>query len=310
MNFNEIISNEKAVKILRNSLLTGNFNHAYLLYGSRGTGKKTLALNFAKGILCNGKIRPCDNCSSCLKVDKNIHPDLITVKKDDGKTIIPVDKIRFLREQAYILPNESKYKVIIIEDSEDMNLSSANALLKILEEPPQHIIFILTANNISSLPETIVSRCFCIETQEMSINKVRDYLIEKYINIDDDILKNAIIYSNGNIGRALQYIENETCRENFKKALNLTESLTSESEYNILKALSPFENDKEGFLELISNFDIIISKFALNSQQISSSQALRIHTLIDEMRFLINSNGSFILIQNLFCAKLKTIMEQ
>lgn len=312
MGFEKIIGNDRVLKILQNAVNTGEFNHAYLIEGQKGTGKKTIALNFAKAILCGEQSSPCDRCNSCYKVDKQIHPDLMIIKKDEGKTNILVDKIRFLREQAFVRPNESRYRVIIIEDSEDMNLSASNALLKVLEEPPAHIIFILTSNNTSKLPETIKSRCLCLETNEVNSDKVRVYLNERYTDLDNNIISNALYYSNGNIGRAISYIEDENCREQFEKAVGLLKSLELESEYAILESLSFFENDKDSFLQLLSDFDIIMARVILSEENfyIRPSQAVRIHRLIDDIRFKIVSNSSFNLVLSLFCAEIKTIMEQ
>ncbi len=311
MAFKNILGNFRTLQILNNSIACGSFSHAYLIHGERGTGKKTIACELAKAILCEDENSPCGRCVCCMKVDKGIHPDLETVRKDEGKQGISVDKIRFLREQAYILPNESKYRVVIIEDSEDMNLAAANALLKVLEEPPHHIVFILTCNNISRLPETIASRCICLETHEVSEDDAKNFLLSHFPDNPD--VTDALRYGNGNIGRAINFLQDEKCKERFLKATALAESLTKESEYSILEALSPFDGDKESFLLLLSDLDIIMSGIAFSrdklSRDISSVKAVKIHSLIDETRYKIMANGNLSLIQSVFSASLKTIME-
>lgn len=311
MAFKNILGNFRTLQILNNSIACGSFSHAYLLSGEKGTGKKTIALELAKAILCENENAPCNTCVSCMKVDKGIHPDLETVRKDEGKQGISVDKIRFIREQAYVRPNESKYRVVIIEDSEDMNLPAANALLKVLEEPPAHIVFILTCNNISRLPETIASRCICLETHEVSENDAKSFLADRFPG--NPSLSDALRYGNGNIGRAISFLEDEKCRERFAKAKALAESLITESEFSILESLSFFDGDKEGFLLLLADLDIIMSGVAFSrdelSRDISPSRAVKIHTLIDEARFKIMANGNLSLIQSVFSARLKSIME-
>lgn len=323
MEFNRIIGNGNAVRTLQNAVNGGPLNHAYLLHGTKGTGKKTLARIFAQAILCQGENRPCGICSACFKVEKEIHPDLLAVRRPEGKANILVEQVRSLREQVYIRPNEAEHKVVIIEESESMNLPAANALLKVLEEPPSYMVFILTANNISGLPETIASRCLCLEMQEVSLREAEKWLLTHYPDGDAEMLEKALCYGNGNLGRSVAYMEEESCREGFERALLLAKSLTAEREYDILAALSPFDGDKDGFLQLLTDLDAVIAQVAVFetggaqmreaaalAQKIRPMQAVHIHELVDEIRLKILYNGNCGLMQNLFCAKLKTIMER
>ena len=323
MEFNRIIGNGNAIRTLQNAANGGPLNHAYLLHGTKGTGKRTLARIFAEAILCRGENRPCGSCAACLKVEKGIHPDLMVVQKPEGKANILVEQVRSLREQVYIRPNESEHRVVIIEESETMNLSAANALLKVLEEPPAYVVFILTANNISALPETIASRCLCLEMQEVSLYQAEKWLLAHYPDGEAAMLEGALSYGNGNLGRSIAYMEEESCREKFDRALLVARSLTTEREYDILEALSPFDGDKDGFLQLLTDLDAVMAQVAAAgtgsanlrqaaalAQKIRPMQAVHIHELMDEIRLKILYNGNGTLLQNLFCARLKTIMER
>ena len=323
MRFCEIVANGNTVRTLQNAVSSGPLSHAYLLHGTKGTGKRTLARIFAGAILCRGEERPCGECPACLKTEKGIHPDLMIVQKPDGKAGILVEQVRSMREQIYLRPNESEYRVVIIEESETMNLSAANALLKVLEEPPPYVVFILTANNIFSLPETIVSRCLCLEMQETSLHQAEKWLLSQYPDADPLMLEGALCYGNGNLGRSISYMEEESCRERFDQALCLARSLTADREYDILAALSPFDGDKDGFLRLLTDLDAIVAQVAAAgtgsanlreaaalAQKIRPMQAVHIHELVDEIRLKIMYNGNGTLMQNLFCARLKTIMER
>lgn len=323
MKFSDILSNGNAIRTLQNAANGSSLNHAYLIHGTKGTGKRSLARIFAKAILCRGGERPCGNCAACLKVEKGIHPDLMVVQKPEGKANILVEQVRSLREQVYIRPNESEHRVVIIEESETMNLSAANALLKVLEEPPAYVVFVLTANNISALPETIASRCLCLEMQEVSLHQAEKWLLSHYPDADAAMLEGALSYGNGNLGRSIAYMEKESCREGLDRALSLARSLTTEREYDILEALSPLDGDKDGFLQLLTDFDAVIAQVAAVgtgsanlreaaalSQKIRPMQAVHIHELVDEIRGKILYNGNGTLMQNLFCARLKTIMER
>ncbi|MEG2597473.1 MAG: AAA family ATPase [Oscillospiraceae bacterium] len=151
MNFEKMVSNQTTVHTLKKAAQSGKLSHAYLLHGTVGTGKKTLAHIFSEAILCRGLAeKPCGECLPCKKAEKEIHPDIMIVRKPEGKSGILVEQVRQLRQDVYTRPNESDYRIVIIEESETMNLSAANALLKVLEEPPPYLVFILTANNISA----------------------------------------------------------------------------------------------------------------------------------------------------------------
>lgn len=323
MEFCEIVSNQNAVQTLKNASDSGVFHHAYLLHGPKGTGKKTLARIFAAAVLCRGEGRPCGSCPSCRKVEKGLHPDLTVVKRPEGKGNILVEQIRSLKEQIYIRPNESEYRVVIVEESEMMNPSAANALLKVLEEPPSYLIFLLMAGNFSVLPKTIVSRCLCLEMQEVSLPLAEKWMLSRYSDAQGELLEAALCYGGGNLGRSVRYMEEEACREGFDRAMALAKSLLTEREYDILEALSPFDGDKERFLELLTDFDLIVAQVAAAGTgggrlreaaelalKIRPVQAARIHQWIDETRLKVQYNGSIALLENSFCAGLKTIMER
>ena len=150
--------NEQAKSLLENLFSGGRYPHALLLEGPSGCGKTVCAIHTAARILCQEDNRPCGQCLSCRKAFQGNHPDILLVEKESGRQQIGVDTVRAIRSAAYILPNESQRKVIILKNAQDMNVNAQNALLKILEEPPSHCIFILTVVNRTQLLPTILSR--------------------------------------------------------------------------------------------------------------------------------------------------------
>lgn len=156
-----------AFHFLRDVLPTGKVPHALLITGISGVGKRTLAMLIARSLLCTAEHKPCGQCKSCVQMEKAEHPDYIVLRPgepiapgvDKGKKIIPVDDIRELARFVRNNPFESKYRVAVIEQAEAMNANAQNALLKTLEEPPEHVCMLLITEFAGSLLPTVLSRC-------------------------------------------------------------------------------------------------------------------------------------------------------
>ncbi|MCD4811566.1 DNA polymerase III subunit gamma/tau [bacterium] len=158
-NFDELVGQEHITKILKNAVKRDQLSHAYLFVGSRGTGKTSAARIFAKAVNCTniGKDgNPCGKCTICKGVLSGNFLDLIEI---DAASNRGIDQIRELKEKIEFSPNEGKYKVYIIDEVHMLTTEAFNALLKTLEEPPSHIIFILATTEVHKLPATILSRC-------------------------------------------------------------------------------------------------------------------------------------------------------
>ncbi|MBI3743375.1 MAG: DNA polymerase III subunit gamma/tau [Chloroflexi bacterium] len=156
--FAEVVGQEHVTQTLLNALASGRVAHAYLFCGPRGTGKTSMGRILAKAVNCgqNGKGEPCNQCSKCLAVGEGRALDLIEI---DAASNRGIDEIRSLREKVNFAPNESKYKVYIIDEVHMLTDPAFNALLKTLEEPPPHTIFVLATTEAHKLPATVISRC-------------------------------------------------------------------------------------------------------------------------------------------------------
>jgi DNA polymerase III subunit gamma/tau len=174
--FDDMVGQEHITRTLRNSLKTGRIRHAYLFSGPRGTGKTTSARLLAKAINCrdeNPENRPCDVCSACVAVNEGRYLDLIEI---DAASHTGVDDVRDLRDKIAFSPGEGQYKVYIIDEVHRFSGSAFDALLKTLEEPPDHAIFILATTEIDKVPPTIKSRCLPFEFRLFTMFEVADRL--------------------------------------------------------------------------------------------------------------------------------------
>lgn len=185
--FKDFVGQKHVVKIISNEIEANSVSHAYLFSGHRGTGKTTLARLFAKAINCQNRkgFEPCNKCVSCLEINKGNAVDLIEI---DAASNRGIDDIRSLREGVRYRPNLLKYKVIILDEAHQLSKDAANALLKILEEPPEYVIFILATTEAHKMIPTIASRCqrfdFYKLTIEEIVNKLADVCKKENIKIE------------------------------------------------------------------------------------------------------------------------------
>ena len=159
--FSEVTGQEHIIKTIAGEIASGQIAHAYLFSGPRGTGKTTTARLLAKALNCEkrseGNSEPCDNCLSCEEITGNRSIDVIEI---DAASHTGVDNVREnIIDNAQFKPTKSKYKIFIIDEVHMLSTSAFNALLKTLEEPPAHVIFILATTELHKLPSTIISRC-------------------------------------------------------------------------------------------------------------------------------------------------------
>ena len=173
--FDEVVGQNHVVSTLRNALTSGRIHHAYLFAGPRGTGKTTMARLLAKAVNCLAPEdqRPCNECTICQAVNEGRLIDLIEI---DAASNTGVDDVRELRERVGFRPNEAGYKVYVIDEVHMLSTSAFNALLKTLEEPPPHAIFVLATTESHKIPETVVSRCQRFNFRRIPIDEVVERL--------------------------------------------------------------------------------------------------------------------------------------
>lgn len=200
--------------------------HAIILEGEDGTGKHTLAKYIAKAFVCRNHPSPCDTCRDCHLADVGTHPDIEWIAPEEKKKSISVNKIRTLKALSHTAAHTSDGRVFIIEKADTMNLSSQNSLLKVLEEPPSKLLFILLSESSSKLLETVVSRCTVFSLFPPSEEVGLNFLCEQ--GVDKENAKEILGLERGNIGKALAVI--------LGKKKNLAAGLAEEYLENLLSA--------------------------------------------------------------------------
>ena len=208
--FSEIIGQEHIVKTLTNAISSGMISHAYLFAGPRGSGKTTTARLLAKAINCENRkgYEPCNKCSACQEINSGRAIDLIEI---DAASNRGIDDIRELKNGIKFAPTRLKYKIFIIDEAHQLSKDAANALLKILEEPPAHAVFILATTEIHKMIPTIVSRCQRFDFRRLTVpeivKKLKWIAQKENIKIKDEALALIATNSEGSLRDAEGILE-------------------------------------------------------------------------------------------------------
>lgn len=210
MALKDVIGQERPIDILKGSLKRGCLSHAYLFFGEEGVGKFFTSINLAKVLNCEGMDGDaCDICKSCMEIDRGIHPDVLVIKPEEDQ--IRIDEIRRAEERLALRALRGRRKILIIDDAHRMNISSANAILKTLEEPPGDSVIILISSAPHLLPPTVLSRCQRLSFGLLSKERVREVLLSK--GIKEEAATFIASLSDGRIGKALAKDVNEIFEE-------------------------------------------------------------------------------------------------
>ena len=206
--FEDVAGQEHIITTLRHAVEENKIAHAYLFCGPRGTGKTTIAKLLAKAINCTGDIKPCDECENCKEITLGSHPDVIEI---DAASNNGVDEVRSLIEKVKYAPTQGKYKVYIIDEVHMMSTGAFNALLKTLEEPPAHVVFILATTEPHKILPTIISRCQRFDFTKLSmmdiVNRLKKVITEEHYQCDDEALEMIAKLADGGMRDALSILE-------------------------------------------------------------------------------------------------------
>lgn len=316
-NFNDVVGQESIVRVLKNSIAHHKFGHAYMFFGSRGTGKTSLSKIFAKAVNClePNDGNPCGKCKNCLVAGEKECVDILEI---DAASNNGVDEIRELRNKINLVPAELKYKVYIIDEVHMLSIGAFNALLKTLEEPPEHAIFILATTDPQKVPETIISRCQCFSFQRISSDMIVErlkYVCEmENISIDSDVLSEIAISSDGGLRDSLGMLDKLSSYTNdhismdvytelngliTKKDLNVFYNYIFSCDYkSVLNKLNDFNNCGKNLIQILSQFmyylrDLLVNYY-VNQKQIDYSIVFveKLITIINEKMFDIKKSGN------------------
>ncbi|MBE6871419.1 MAG: DNA polymerase III subunit [Ruminococcaceae bacterium] len=241
-----IYGNDALLSQIKREAESGKISHAYILYGRPGIGKKTFAQYMARAFVCKGEKKPCGSCSACVKSVNGNHPDIITVRPEDGAKTVTIAQIRSMTGDMSVMPNEADKKIYIVEQADTMQGPAQNALLKCFEEPPAYGVMILCCDNINALLPTILSRGRKLQLSSVSDGQMLRYLKQKFPEKSADEIEKAAVMARGTVGQAVQMLEkgmpDDELYERFCSAL------AARREYDLIKLGSDFlKNGKDGF---------------------------------------------------------------
>ncbi|MBC8248738.1 MAG: DNA polymerase III subunit delta' [Anaerolineales bacterium] len=213
----QVVGHKWAVDLLKRALAGERVAHAYLLTGPPQIGKRSLALNFAQALNCLDEEKPCGHCLACNKIAHGHHPDVQVIEGEGGT--LKIDQMRTLRHEAALSPLEGRWKVYIIRQMEQATAEAANCLLKTLEEPPAHVILMLTASEAEALLPTIVSRCQVLNLRPLATETVQRVLQDRW-GVDVERARLLARLSGGRLGWAAAASQNDALLEQRERHLN------------------------------------------------------------------------------------------
>lgn len=329
MSFSEIIGQEDAKNLLKNAIKTGNHSHAYIFSGEKGSGKMMLAEAFATMMQCeNPGDDACRECHSCKQALSHNNPDIIYVRREEGKSNLGVDVVREqIVNDVGIKPYSNKYKIYIVEEAERMNPQAQNAILKTIEEPPEYAIIILLTANHNAFLQTILSRCVLIQMKSIDTESIKKILQTKY-EIVDYQSQMVATFAQGNIGKAIALATDSSFNEVKDKVVSLCKRASRMEENQIadeVKAIKEandsdkkagddsdkFQSFVEQMLDLITLWfrDVLLYKATLNDnlllftensydiqEQAQNCSYLGLNNIVDaitDTRARLNANVNF-----------------
>ena len=279
--FNDILGNDKIKELLVNSINAGKTSHSYLFVGTEGIGKRLIAKEFAKMILCTDEVKYCNKCKSCIEFDTNNNPDFKIIEPDGNS--LKIEQIREFQNKVSEKPIISDRKVYIINDSDKMTQEAQNCLLKTLEEPPEYVTMILICSNENVFLSTIKSRCMMLHFDKLSNEQIERYLEENYqTKINSEIMINAF---QGSIGKAIQLRDKQ---EEYEKIEQIIYNLEKKDKVDILNMAEIIYKQKDEKFDILDYINIVCIHLAAKSNKYANCIKI-----IEETKRRLNANANY-----------------
>ena len=278
--FENILGNEKNKDILEKSIKLKKISHSYIFWGIEGIGKKMIAKEFAKNILCLEQQENC-RCKSCIEFETNNNPDFQLIEPNEGK--VKIEQIREMQRKVAEKPIISNKKVYIIDNSDTMTTEAQNCLLKTLEEPPEYITIILICNNEDNLLSTIKSRCTRMHFEAIDTNEIAKYIKQTYPDIE--ISENIINLSQGSIGKVLKLNENKSIYENIEKIFL---SMQNKDLIEIVQMAEEIYKTKEEISSVLDYMNVILLKLSKQN-----TKYIRCIEIVEQTKKRLKANSNY-----------------
>ncbi len=322
MLLDQFFQNDKPKQTLVNFITDGRLPHTVLLEGEDGCGKTTFARMMAAAVLCERedvRERPCGECRSCRLIMEDNHPDVRIVQSENKLNSFHIDKIREIRAEVHIRPNDGDYKIYILRNAQNMTEQAQNALLKMIEEPPERVLFILTCDNRTRVLPTILSRAAVLVLSTCTPAECAKALERLMPQIPNERRQQAADLAVGNIGKALAILQDDQKLKLACDARRIGQMICAGGEYGLLACLQEYTGSKkrEDFLALLEEISAYFWELvrALNGvesareeiplavkNRFSTLQAMRILAIIDRTASQIRQNVSLSLAAAALCA--------
>ena len=284
--FPDLYGNDAVKRRLGASIDNRTLPHAFLIVGPSGSGKRTLATAIAMTLNCEeGKNAssplPCGECNTCRRIREGNYTDISHLKRADGKATIGVDEVRLFREDMFLSPVESGYKIYVIDEAEKLTPNAQNALLTVLEEPPANVIILLLAESADKILTTIKSRAQAISMERFDTDEIEKRLVQindrarLYSKTSPDELRSLLMSADGRIGRAIELLSTADSKQNGKDretTVEIIAALRPGAKFSELyDAISALPTARGEFTEAVESImcairDISLIKFDRNIQ--------------------------------------------
>ena len=279
--FNNILGNDNIKELLTNAVKNNKASHSYMFVGTEGIGKKLIAKEFAKMILCTDENKYCGKCKSCIEFESSNNPDFKIIEPDGNS--LKIEQIREFQNKVSEKPIISNRKVYIINDSDKMTTEAQNCLLKTLEEPPEFVTIILIGSNESAFLDTIKSRCMILHFEKISDEQIQKYLQDNHqTEINSKIMLEAC---QGSIGKALEIKDKQELYQNTEQVVN---SLERKDKIDILNMSDFIYKSKDDKLEILNYMNVLF----INLAKINSKYADCI-AIVEETKRRLQSNANY-----------------
>lgn len=279
--FNNILGNEGLKQELINAVKLNKTSHSYLFIGTEGIGKKLIAKEFAKMLLCLDDNKYCDKCKSCIEFNSENNPDFNIIEPEGNS--IKIEQIRELQRKVTEKPIIADKKVYIINDSDKMTIEAQNCLLKTLEEPPEFVTIILIGANENAFLSTIKSRCMILHFENIDKNIIKNYLRENFqVEINSEIMLEAF---QGSIGKALEIKEKQ---EQYEKVENIIYNLEKKDKIDILNMSEIIYKSKDEKFDILDYMNIVLINLAKKS-----SKYAKCIQIVEDTKKRLQSNANY-----------------